>query len=59
MLNCFNETGLFLNIKKCKFKMIKIKYFKFIVNVRVDIQMNSEKIKAITEWQFFITVKNV
>ena len=59
MLNCFNKAGLFLNIKKCKFKIIKIKYLEFIVNIRVGIQINSEKIKIFTEWQLFTTVKDV
>ena len=59
VLNCFNKAGLFLNIKKCEFKVIRIKYFGFIVNAEVGIQMDPEKIKIITEWQFFTTVKNV
>ena len=59
MLNCFNKAGLFLNIKKCEFKMIKIKYLGFIVNAGVGIQMDPEKVKAITEWQFFTTIKNI
>ena len=59
MLNCLDKAGLFLNIKKCEFEVIKIKYFRFIVNTRVSIQMDSEKVKAITEWQFFTTVKDV
>ena len=59
MLNCLDETELFLDIKKCEFEVIKIKYLKFIVNARVSIQMDSEKIKAITEWQPFTTVKGV
>ena len=59
MLNCINEAGLFLDIKKCKFKVIKIKYFDFIVNAETDIQMDSKKIKTIIKWQFSITVKNV
>ena len=49
MLNYFNEAELFLNIKKCEFEMTRIKYFEFIVNAEVDIQMDSEKVKAITE----------
>ena len=59
MLNCLNEAGLFLNIKKCKFEMIRIKYFRFIVNAEVSIQMNPEKIKTIIEWQPLTTVKDV
>ena len=59
MLNCFNETELFLNIKKCKFEMTRIKYLEFIINTEVDIQMNLEKIKAITEWQPSTMIKGV
>ena len=59
MLNCLNEAGLFLNIKKCKFKVTRIKYLEFIVNAGVGIQMDPEKVKAITEWQPPITVKGV
>ena len=59
MLNCFNKVGLFLNIKKYEFEVIRIKYLEFIVNIEVGIQMNSEKIKVIIEWQFFIIIKNV
>ena len=59
MLNCFDETELFLNIKKCKFEVTRIKYLRFIVNTRVGIQMDSEKVKAITEWQFSIMIKDV
>ena len=49
MLDCFNETELFFDIKKCEFEVTRIKYLKFIVNARVSIQMNPEKIKVITE----------
>ena len=59
MLNCFDKTNLFFNIKKCEFKIMRIKYLKFVIKAEVSIQMNSEKIKAIIEWQSLITVKNV
>ena len=59
ILNYLNEAGLFLNIKKCKFKVIRIKYLGFIVNAEVSIQMDPEKIKIITEWQPSTIVKNV
>ena len=59
MLNCLDEAELFLDIKKCKFEVIRIKYLRFIVNTEVDIQMNPEKIKAITEWQPSTTIKDV
>ena len=59
MLNCLDKAGLFLNIKKCEFEMTRIKYLGFIVNAGIGIQMNPEKVKAITEWQLFIIVKDV
>ena len=59
MLNCLNKAGLFLNIKKCEFEVTRIKYLRFIINTRVSIQMNPEKVKAIIEWQLSITVKDV
>ena len=59
VLNCLNEAELFFNIKRCEFEVIRIKYLRFIVNARVGIQMDPEKIKAIIEWQPSITVKNV
>ena len=59
MLNCLNEAELFLDIKKCEFEVTRTKYFEFIVNTGVSIQMDSEKIKIITEWQLFTTVKDV
>ena len=58
-MNCFDKAGLFLNIKKCKFEVIRIKYLEFIVNAGAGIQMDPEKIKTITEWQPLITVKDV
>ena len=59
MLNYFDEAELFLNIKKCEFEVIRIKYFEFIVNARVSIQMDSEKVKAIIEWQPSTMIKDV
>ena len=59
MLNCFDKAELFLNIKKYEFEVIRIKYFEFIVNAEVSIQMDSEKIKAIIEWQSFTIIKDI
>ena len=39
--------------------MTRIKYLGFIVNAEVGIQMNPEKIKAITKWQPLTMIKNV
>ena len=59
VLDCLNKAGLFFNIKKCEFEVTRTKYLGFIVNVGVSIQMDPEKVKAITEWQPSTTVKGV
>ena len=59
VLDCLNEAGLFLDIKKCEFEVTRTKYLRFIVNARVSIQIDPEKVKAITEWQPPTTVKGV
>ena len=39
--------------------MTRIKYLEFIIKAEIDMQMDSKKIKTITEWQPLITVKDV
>ncbi len=41
------EVDLQINIDKCEFEVKSIKYLKFILKVRKDVQMNSQKVKAI------------
>ena len=40
------KTNLYLNIDKCKFHVITIKYLNFIIIIK-DIQMNFDKTKII------------
>ncbi len=53
------EVGLQIDIDKCEFEVKSIKYLKFILKVRKGIQMNSQKMKAIMNWQAFKSVKSV
>ncbi len=53
------EVGLQIDIDKCEFEVKSIKYLKFILKVRKDIQMNPQKIKAIMNWQAPKSVKSV
>jgi len=53
------EAGLQIDIDNCEFEVKSIKYLKFILKVRKNIQMNSQKIEAIMNWQAFKSVKKV
>jgi len=53
------EAGLQIDIDKCEFEVKSIKYLKFILKVRKNIQMNSQKMKTIMNWQALKSVKNV
>ena len=53
------EVSLQIDIDKCEFEVKSIKYLKFILKVRKSIQMNSQKVKTIMNWQVFKSVKNV
>jgi len=53
------ETDLQIDTDKCEFEVKSIKYLKFILKVEKNIQMNSQKMKAITNWQAFKSVKRV
>ena len=46
MLFKLKKTDLYLNIDKCEFHVIMIKYLSFIIIIE-DIQMNFDKIKVI------------
>ena len=52
------KTDLYLNIDKCEFHVITIKYLNLIIIIE-NIQMNSDKIKAILKWKIFKTIKNI
>ncbi len=53
------EADLQIDIDKCEFEVKSIKYLEFILKVRKSVQMNSQKIKAIMNWQVFKSVKGV
>jgi hypothetical protein len=53
------EVNLQIDIDKCEFEVKSIKYLKFILKVRKDVQMNSQKMKTIMNWQAFKSVKSV
>ncbi len=53
------EVGLQIDIDKCEFEVKSIKYLEFILKVKKGIQMNSQKMKAIMNWQAFKSVKSV
>ena len=58
MLFKFKKTDLYLNIDKCEFHVITIKYLNFIIIIK-NIQMNFDKIKVILKWKIFKTIKDV
>jgi len=53
------EVGLQIDIDKCEFEVKSIKYLEFILKVEKNIQMNSQKMKTIINWQVFKSVKRV
>jgi len=53
------EAGLQIDIDKCEFEVKSIKYLEFILKVRKGIQMNSQKVKAIMNWQASKSIKSV
>ena len=52
------KTNLYLNIDKCEFHVITIKYLNLIIIIE-NIQMNLDKIKVILKWKIFKTIKDV
>ena len=58
MLFKLKKANLYLNINKCEFHVITIKYLNFIIIIK-NIQMNFDKIKVILKWKVLRTIKNV
>ena len=52
------KVNLFLDIDKCEFFVISIKYLNFII-ITKKIRMNFKKIEIIVNWKFFKCIKNV
>ncbi len=46
MLECLREYSLYVNLKKCKFNITKIKFLNFIIFSK-DVQINLKRIKTI------------
>jgi len=53
------DAGLQIDIDKCEFEVKSIKYLEFILKVEKNVQMNSQKMKTIMNWQAFKSVKKV
>jgi hypothetical protein len=53
------EVSLQIDIDKCEFEVKSTKYLKFILKVRKNIWINSQKMKAIMNWQASKSVKSV
>ena len=58
ILKRLKEVNFFLNIDKCEFFVISVKYLKLIIIID-DVKMNSQKIEIIVNWKSFKCVKNV
>ena len=58
MLFKLKKANFYLNIDKCKFHVITIKYLNLIIIIE-DIQINFNKIKIILKWKISRTIKNV
>ena len=58
VLKRLEEVNLFLNIDKCEFFVISVKYLGLIITTD-DIKMNSQKIETIVNWKSPKCVKDV
>ena len=58
ILKQLRVVELQINIEKCKFSVIKVKYLNLIIIIN-EIKMNSEKINVIINWVTFQDVKDV
>ena len=52
------EKNLKINIKKCEFYKIEVKYLKNVVK-RNNIKIDFDKIKSIQKWLVFINIKKI
>jgi len=58
VLEKLRKAGLYLNIKKCEFKVKTIKYLGLIITDE-GIKMNPAKIETIQNWKILRYVKDV
>jgi hypothetical protein len=58
ILQRLREANIQIDVDKCEFHIIETKFLSMIMS-RDDIKMNSEKIKAIVEWEKFTHLKKI
>jgi hypothetical protein len=58
VLEKFKTAELYLNIKKCKFKIKSIKYLGLII-INEEIKINLAKIEIIQRWKVPKYLKNI
>ena len=58
VLQCLQQAGLKLNLKKCEFNKLEVKFLGYIIGIK-GIKIDSEKIKAIQQWPTLTSVKKV
>jgi hypothetical protein len=58
ILQRLRETNIQINVNKCEFHIIEMKFLNMIIN-RDEIKMNFEKIKAIVKWSKLTHLKEV
>ena len=58
VLDKLKKARIYLNIKKCQFNIIEVKYLRLIIIIE-DIKINSDKIKIIRDWKTSRCLKNV
>lgn len=59
MLNKLQTARLYVDIKKCEFKVKSTKYLGFIVEAKKGISIDLAKVAAIRKWEAPSTVKGV
>ena len=58
ILEKLRNTSLQINLKKCEFYIIRIKYLEFIINTD-GIKIDPEKISIIKNWKPLIIIKDI
>ena len=58
MFDKLKKARIYLDIKKCQFNIIEVKYLKLIIIIE-DIRMNSNKVKVIRDWETSQYFKNI
>ena len=58
ILDKLRKEHIYLNIKKCQFNVIKVKYLELIIIIE-DIKMNFEKVKIIQKWEISRCIRDV